>query len=162
MQGYIDDIYLVMDDHDLTQDLQDAITSFETNCYPSGLSLKDTPEDEFLECKTMVHNHQLQIKHWNKNHEHLQQHGSQLIYTQLHKHSNGPNHCKRGSIIGTWTRMSHNCNRDELLLEAIQEKTLELLHLGYSKHDICRTLRYMAEKTKNKVWIPHTTKNMGL
>ena len=64
-------------------------------------------------------------------------------------------------VVGR-VRMSHNCSQDDLLLEATQEKSLEPMHLKYSPKDIQRTLRYMAEKTKNPMWLQPQTKTQGL
>ena len=114
--------------------------------------LERTEDDEYLECKTIVDGKQIKIKHWNKNLKSLNECGKQYYYKHQHFNSYTVDHNKRGAMIGTWTRMQDNSNDDTLLLEAIQEKVMELHHLQYPKKYIAKTLKYMNKKTKREVW----------
>ena len=92
------------------------------------------------------------MQHWNKNHAHIKRNQHQYYYKQQHFDSHAADHNKRGALIGTWTRMRDNTNDDTLLLEAIQQKFLELRILGHPKGHIAKTLAHMRNRTGSGVW----------
>ena len=131
----------------------DLIHDFVTNCYPKCLELEETKHDEYLECKAIVDGHKINICHWNKNHAHLQSHGTQYYFKHQHMHSYTTDHSKRGALIGTWTRVQDNCNDQSLMATAVMQKCDELRTLGYTAQYIQNTLRYMHKKHKSNDWL---------
>ena len=151
---YLDDIYMVANKTGIPR-YNELIKDFLSNCYPSCLELEETPNDEYLECKIHVEKHQLHLQHWNKNHEYIVATGQQYYLKQQHYHSYTTDHCKRGALIGTWTRMRDNCNTNVCLHTAIQQKRLELHTLGYPRKYVNKTLKYMHGKTKDTTWLQY-------
>ena len=150
---YLDDIYMIANVNGI-QDYDGFLTEFTHHCYPSCLVLKETPDDEYLECKTKItaRGNQLQSCHWNKNHEHILSMKSQYFHKHQHFHSYTTNHSKRGALIGTWTRMKDNTMDDYDLQTCIREKILELNTLSYPYKYVQHTLKYMHKKTGNDAW----------
>jgi len=151
---YLDDIYMVLNKNGLTNP-SDITRDFEKKCYPKSLTLEQTPPSEFLEC--LVHttkNGDITMQHWNKNNTHIQNTGDQYYYKQQHYNSYAPGRSKTGALIGTWTRVDTNSNRDDLLQKSIQEKIQELRVLQYPSKTVYRTLLHMFQKTQNYHWDP--------
>ena len=133
---------------------------FESQCYPSCLTLEKTQADTFLETEVSVTNNQIIISHYNKNKEHLQKTGLQRYYKQQNYLSYTPRRTKSGTLIGLWTRMQSNSSNDTVLNHALSDKLHELQHtLSYPTHFISQTLLYMHSKTKKQIW-QQMAKNM--
>ena len=130
---YLDDIYMIADKNKI-ENFDNFLIDFTKGCYPSCLELKETKNDEYLECKTIIDGNSIKMKHWNKNLTHLRSCGKQYYFKHQKFHSYTMDHNKRGAMIGTWTRMADNSNDDTLLREAVQEKIMEFQYfftLGY-------------------------------
>ena len=151
---YLDDIYMVANKTGIPN-YEDFIQDFISKCYPACLELEETPNDKYLECKTDVQGNRINVQHWNKNHTHIMETGRQHYFKQQHFHSYTTDHCKRGALIGTWTRMNENTNTKDGLRLAINQKSLELDILQYPHRYVKKTLRYMHDKTQNEVWLQH-------
>jgi hypothetical protein len=142
------------------QDEQKLIQDFESQCYPSCLTLEKTQADTFLETEVSVTNNQIIISHYNKNKAHLQKTGLQRYYKQQNFLSYTPRRTKSGTLIGLWTRMQSNSSNDTVLNHAVSDKLHELQHtLSYPTHFISQTLLYMHSKTKKQIW-QQMAKNM--
>ena len=119
---YLDDIYMILNKNGIDNP-SEVLQSFEQECYPKSLTLEQTPPNEFLECMVHTTSHgEITMQHWNKNHSHMQETGEQRYYKQQHYNSYAPRRSKNGALIGTWTRMDTNSNRDDLLQQSIREK----------------------------------------
>ena len=141
---YLDDIFLIT--NGLTpKELVDLEKNFEANCYPKCLVLEKTGADEFLEMKVMVDKDGIQIRHWNKNADHIAEHGTQRYFKHQHNDSYSCPRAKRGALVGTWTRVMDNTNVDDLK-KILDEKVTELQGLNYSLGTIKKSLCHMQRK----------------
>ena len=145
---YLDDIFLITNGVK-GKELEDLELNFENNCYPKCLVLEKTSADEFLEMKVRVDGDEIQIRHWNKNAEHIAAHGKQRYFKHQHNDSYSCPRAKRGALVGTWTRMIDNTNVEDLRT-ILDEKVVELQGLNYSLDTIKKSLCHMQRKQKGK------------
>ena len=80
---YLDDIFMVANCNAIP-DYDNFLESFTKHCYPSCLELEETSHDEYLECKVHAKQGSVNTKHWNKNHTHLHNTGTQYYYKHQH------------------------------------------------------------------------------
>ena len=135
---YLDDIFMVANRNAIPS-YDKFLEDYTKQCYPPCLELGDQSDDEYLECKVHTKGNSLGATHWNKNYEHMCKTGRQYFYKHQHFWSYTTNHCKRGTLIGTWTRMKNNTTNNATLSAAIKEKVQELKTLGYPRKYIDNT-----------------------
>ena len=75
---YLDDIHMIANKGKIANYDDFIKLDFEKGCYPTGLVLEETKDDEYLECKTIVGGKKIKIKHWNKNLKSLKECGNNI------------------------------------------------------------------------------------
>ena len=66
---------------------------------------------------------------------------------------NSPTQVKKGSMIGTWTRLENSTIQDHDLIAAVCLKAKELRILQYPLRNILGTLHAMYRKGQNDKWL---------